>query len=494
LLLLLSPCFLFHANAQHTSGNIKGHVVDKDGNTLPGASVTIKGTTIGTTTDLSGNFTLLDVKEGKYTIVINYLGYAPFESEVEVSAGRTVNKTLTLTTMTKTLQSVIVSSAREGQAKALNQQRSADNIKQVISADLMGRYPDLNVAEAMKRLPGVTIGLNNSGEGSTVQLRGTPGNFTNINVNGEQLMGTSDDGTRNAQLDVVPVSLLASMEVVKTLTPDLDGDAIAGAINMKSPTATSLKTKLSVDAALGYNNLRSNANGIGNLTVGKRFFANDKNPLGRLGIMLNGSLYKTKNGYDETNAQVWQKKDFGDGKGSIYFPTDARFLYVENERTRKGASATVDYSFNSTSSIVANVMYSDHFNDITRYRKRTRMQTANTTKNATTGAYTTTRGRSYNEVKAATEDNSNLSFDLLGETTIGRLKIDGGISLNKSEFEARSNTYNFITGNIPLSITDINSDILTVTGTDWKNTASLFTYNTVEHDYFNIDGKNFVTK
>ncbi len=492
--LLAGSCCLFTAAAQHTSGNIKGQVVDKDGNPLPGASVTIKGTTRGTSTDLSGNFTLLDVKEGKYTLVVNYLGFAPFESDVEAKAGTTINRNFTLTTLSKTLQGVIVSSSREGQAKALNQQKSADNIKQVISADLMGRYPDLNVAEALQRLPGVTITRNSSGEGSTVQLRGTPGNFTNINVNGEQIMGTSEDGSRNAVLDVIPVNVLSSMEVVKTLTSDLDGDAIAGVINMKSPTATSLKTKLSLDAAAGYNNLRSNLNGIGNLTLGKRFFADDKNPNGKLGIMVNGSLFKTKNGYDETNAEVWQKKDFSDGKGSIYFPTDVRFLYVENQRTRKGASATVDYQFNPTSSIIGNVMYSDHFNEITRYRKRTRMQTANTTKNATTGAYTTTKGRSYNEVKAATEDNNNLSFNLQGETTVGKVKLDGGIFLNNSEFVNLSNTYNFITGNIPLSITNISGDLLEVTGTDWKNNASLFTYNTVEHDYWTTKGKNFVTK
>jgi TonB-dependent receptor len=494
LLLMGGSCFLFTAAAQRTSGNIKGRVTDKDGNPLPGASVIIKSTTRGATTDLTGNFTLLSIQEGKYTLVINYLGYAPVEVAVEVAPGATVSKSFMLTTLSKSLQGVTVSASREGQQKALNQQKNADNIKQVISADLMGRYPDLNVAEALQRLPGVTIGRNSSGEGSTVQLRGTPGNFTNINVNGEQIMGTQENGARNASLDVIPVNVLSSMEVVKTLTPDLDGDAIAGVINMKSPTATSLKTKLSLDGALGYNNLRSNLNGIGNISMGKRFLADGKNLNGKLGVMLNGSLFKTKNGYDEMNAQVWQKKDFGDTKGSIYFPTDMRFLYVENQRTRKGASATVDYSFNPTSSIVANVMYSDHFNEITRYRKRTRMQTSSTTKNTTTGAYTTTKGRSYNEIKSATEDDNNLSFNLQGETTVGKVKLDGGIFLNHSEFENLAGTYNFVTGNIPLSITEISGDMLTVTGTDWRNNASLFTYNTVEHDYWTTKGKNFVTK
>ena len=491
-LLLVSSCFLTSAKAQRASGNIKGQVIDKEGNALPGASVTIKSTTRTTTTDLTGNFTFLSVKAGKSTFVVNYLGYAPLEVEADVPAGATVTKTVTLSVVAKSLEGVTVSASREGQQKALNQQKNADNIKQVISADLMGRYPDQNVAEALQRLPGVTIGRNNSGEGSTVQLRGTPGNFTNINVNGEQIMGTQEDGSRNAVLDVIPVNVLSSMEVIKTLTPDLDGDAIAGVINMKSPTATSLKTKLSLDAALGYNDLRSNLNGIGNITLGKRFFADKTNANGKLGIMLNGSLFKTKNGYDEMNAQVWEKKDFG--KGPTYFPTDVRWLYVQNQRTRKGASATIDYSFSPTSSIVANVMYNNHYNEITRYRKRTRMQSKDVTQNATTGIYSTTKGKSYNEVKSATEDDKNISFNLQGETAIGKVKLDGGVFLNNSAFENMSRTYNFITGNSAMSISDINSDELTVTGIDWKNNASLFTYNTVEHDFWTTKGRNFVAK
>jgi len=493
---LLTVFFLFcfcAASFAQNSGRITGRVTDKDGNALPGASVSIKGTTRTATTDLTGTYSLLSLKEGKATVVVNYMGFTTVEKEVTIRNGQTITENLAMTQFAASLSKVTVTSTREGQHKALNQQRNADNIKQVISADLMGRYPDLNVAEALQRLPGVTIGRNSSGEGATIQLRGTPGNFTNINVNGEQIMGTQETGARNAQLDVIPVSVLSSMEVVKSLTPDMDGDAIAGVVNMKSPTATSLRPKISLDAALGYNNLRSDLNGIGNVSYAQRFFSTAGNPNGKLGVMLNGSWYRTKNGYDETNAQVWQLKDFADGKGSVYFPTDVRWLYVENRRTRKGASATIDYQFSPTTNIVANVMLNDHFNEITRYRKRTRMQTANTTKNAA-GVYTTTRGRSYNEIKSATEEDRNVSLNITGETVIGKVKLDGGVFLNHAGFENLSGTYNFITGNIPLQMTDISGDYLSVTGTDWKNNASVFTYNTVERDYWNTEGHNFVTK
>lgn len=474
-----------------SNGNVKGQITGSDGEILPGASVYVKGTTLGVATDLSGNYTLLNVPAGTHTISINYMGFEPAEQEVTVAAGKTVflNSKLKLADMN--LGEITVRASLEGQRKALNQQRNSDNIKQVISADLMGRYPDLNVAESLQRLPGVTIGRNSSGEGATVQMRGTPGNFTNINVNGEQIMGTQEDGSRNAQLDVIPINVLSSMEVVKTLTPDLDGDAIAGVVNMKTPTASSLNSRFSIDLGSGYNNLRSNFNGIGNVSWGKRFLADDKNPNGKLGIMATGSYFRTKNGYDEIRAQVWEENDYGNG--SIYFPTDVRLLYVENERTRRGASATVDYSFSPTTSIIANVMYSDHFNDLTRYRKRTRMQTARNVLGEN-GEYTNSRGRGYNEIKAATEDNSNLNFNIQGETVVGGVKLDAGVFMNQSELINKSGIYNFITGNIPLAITDISTDYLEAYGTDWKNNASLYTYNTVERDWWTTNGRNFTAR
>jgi TonB-dependent receptor len=477
--------------AQQGNGNVKGQVTGSDGEILPGASVFVKETNFGVATDLSGNFTLLNLPTGKQIISIVYMGFESAEEEVTIVSGKTVFLKVKMKLADLNLGEVTVRASLEGQRKALNQQRNSDNIKQVISADLMGRYPDLNVAESLQRLPGVTIGRNSSGEGATVQMRGTPGNFTNINVNGEQIMGTQEDGSRNAQLDVIPINVLSSMEVVKTLTPDLDGDAIAGVINMKTPTASSLKSRFSIDLGSGYNNLRSNLNGIGNVSWGKRFLADDKNPNGKLGIMATGSYYRTKNGYDEIRAQVWEENNYG--KGSIYFPTDIRLLYVENQRTRTGTSATIDYSFSPTTSITANVMYSDHYNELTRYRKRTRMQTSRNTLNEE-GVYVNSRGRGYNEVKAATEDNSNLNFNIQGETVIGTVKLDAGVFMNESEFKNRAGTYNFITGNIPLSISDISTNYLSAYGTDWKNDASLYTYNTVERDWWTTNGRNFTAR
>lgn len=481
----------FPAQAQ-TTGNIRGKVIDEQGGALPGASVKIKGSNKGTSSSTTGDFQLNDLKPGSYVVTVFYMGFSPVETNVELKAGQTLVQNIRLVTSSVALKGVTVSGVMEGQQKALNQQRNADNIKQVVSADLMGRFPDLNVAESLQRLPGVTIGRE-QGEGSTVQLRGTPGGYTNININGEQIMGTQELGQRNAQLDLIPANVLASMEVVKTLTPDLDGDAISGAINLKTPTAISLKPQLSVDLGGGYNKLRDNSNGIGNISFGRRYGATEDMPNGKLGVTVSGSYYKTSNGYDEINAQAWQKKDFTGAKDTIYFPTDIRLVYLENERTRMGATTTLDYSFSPTTSIVANLTFNSLDNDATRYRKRTRMQTANTT--FANGVYSTTRGRGYNEVLDRQMRNNNINFSLEGETMLSRVKLDGGIFITGSNFDQRAAAYNYITGNVPLTIANISGDYIQATGsTDAKNNAALYNYNTIEANDFKTQGRNFVAR
>ena len=95
---LTIPVLFSTAIAQPTSGNIKGQIVDRDGGPLPGASVTIKGTTRTVASDLQGNYEIFDVKEGTYTLQVNYMGYKPEDAQVVVRAGQTGLKGFTLQT------------------------------------------------------------------------------------------------------------------------------------------------------------------------------------------------------------------------------------------------------------------------------------------------------------------------------------------------------------------------------------------------------------
>ncbi|HEX7905416.1 MAG TPA: TonB-dependent receptor [Chitinophagaceae bacterium] len=443
MLIALLPCY------SQDHGNLSGKVIDQNGNILPGASVIVDGSTLGTSTDLNGFYTLRGIPAGQKKITVEYLGYSPLSVTVTIEKGKTATNDFKMTEVVKSLGVVTVSSAVDGQQRALNQQKTADNIMQIISADQIGRFPDLNVAEALQRVSGVTI-TRNRGEGAEIQLRGTPANFVNININGEQIMGVSEGGKRNPSLDVIPSDVLASMEVQKTLLPSNDGDAIAGVINMRTAIARSLKSKITIDASTGYNVLREKA--PYNLKVGyaKRFAANGKNKDGRFGIAANVSYYNTYNGYDRLEAQTWLPKDIVNSAGTAipelkgtYVPTDFRYRYQEGRLTRMGGTLSLDYAPSVKTRFVLSGMYNKREEDDNRYRNRYRYRGAFYDR----GDGKIGTDRIQNVVQATYQniwtDNFNINLD--GETTLGSWKIDGGVFYSKIQKDAINGQYGFQT-------------------------------------------------
>jgi hypothetical protein len=193
--------------ASLATGTLQGKITDeKTGEALPGASIYLKGTTKGGVTNLRGEYIINLVPSGKQIFVVSYIGYQPQELNTDVNENGITVLNIKLREGTGELAEVIVRGSLEGQQKALNQQRTSDNIKNIISADLIGRFPDLNVAEALQRIPGINI-ERDRGEGGEVQMRGAPPSFTTININGEQIPGTQTDGQRNEELSLIPVSL-----------------------------------------------------------------------------------------------------------------------------------------------------------------------------------------------------------------------------------------------------------------------------------------------
>lgn len=130
---------------------------------------------------------------------------------------------------------IIVTGQRGAIASARADERRADNLTNVVSADSVGQFGDQNTAEALQRLPGVNI-ERNEGEGRTVSVRGLPSSFTQVTVNGVRV-GTSEAGSTTVGLDVIPSDLLGRIVVSKTYTPDMDGDTIGGAVELQSQSA-----------------------------------------------------------------------------------------------------------------------------------------------------------------------------------------------------------------------------------------------------------------
>lgn len=431
-LMLAMVLFTSYALAQN-QGNLSGLVKDSDGSTLPGAAIVVKGSTLGTSTDMNGKYSLRGIPAGEVAIEITYLGYNTLEQNVVINNNKTTVCNFVLEEASISLQGVVVSGIVQGQQRALNQQKVADNMTQIISADQIGKFPDPNVSDALKRLSGVTT------DGENVQLRGTPANFTNINVNGEQIMGSQSEGQRNESLDVIPSDILSSLEVKKTLLPSDDGDAIAGVINMKTGTASSLEPKFIVDLGGGVNTLRYEPTYNIKAGYSQRFFENEKNPNGVFGVLFNYSYINKNSGYERLEAQSWSENDLVSAstgevlEQDVYVPTDFRYRYQESQSVRNGVTLVLDWAPTTNTKFTLSTIYNNRTNDDLRYRNRFRFRENDDEYYVLDdGSIGAVRVKNISQVTTQDTNIDNININLDGETTVGSWKIDGGMFYNKS--------------------------------------------------------------
>ena len=189
------------------AGDISGKVSgSSSGDFLPGANVMLDGTNYGTSSDRSGNFKIEGVPEGDYTLKVTYVGYGDFSQAVTVGAeGVSVDVSLDVDYVS--MEGVNVTGLAQGQAKALSQQRSAGNIKNVVSRDQMEKFPDQNVADVLQRLPGIAL-ESDHGEGRYVQIRGAEASLNTTTINGVKVPSPED--VRKISLDIIPSYSLGS--------------------------------------------------------------------------------------------------------------------------------------------------------------------------------------------------------------------------------------------------------------------------------------------
>jgi TonB-dependent receptor len=316
------------AAAQTGTGSISGVVTDgASGAPLAGAEVALERTAASTATDRAGRFTLAGVPAGEHELLITYLGHAPQRLSVTAIAGQTleVSAVLAQTLFAETVQvTATAGSIGEGQAQALNQQRTALNITNVISADQIGSFPDPNAAEAVSRVPGVSI-ARDQGEGRYVLVRGTEARLNSMMIDGERIPAPEGD-LRQVALDSVPADQLQAIEVSKAVTPDMDADSIGGAVNLITKQAVGRPTML-FSAAGGYNALQRDADQRQfSGTLGRRFAR------GRVGLLVGGSASSLDRGSENFEA-VYAAGGLSD--------LQLRDYVIERERYGFNASADV---------------------------------------------------------------------------------------------------------------------------------------------------------
>ncbi|EWH09341.1 TonB-dependent receptor [Catenovulum agarivorans DS-2] len=215
-----------------TAGGLVGKVTDANGSQLyKGAKVSIAELDLVTTTDQSGVYRFANLPAGEYKVVVEYIGAGSSETTVTVNQTGTVEQNLMFADQAQ-LEDIVVYAQRAGQAGAINAQKNADSIKSIVSADAIGQFPDQNVSEALQRLPGMFI-ERDQGEGRFVGIRGIDPNLNNVTINGLNVP-SPESGVRSVALDVIPSNLVGGLEVSKSVTPDMDADAIGGSIEVKS--------------------------------------------------------------------------------------------------------------------------------------------------------------------------------------------------------------------------------------------------------------------
>jgi TonB-dependent receptor len=343
------------------AGTVTGRVTDATTNDyLPGANVLIQGTNYGAATDRTGTFSIPNIPSGDYTLSVQYIGYTDYTQEITVSENiRDNHFEIAMNVNFVELGDVVVAGLRHGEAKALSLQKSNDNISNVIVAEQIEAFPDPNAAEALRRLPGVSI-QQDQGEGRYVLIRGTEARLNTTRINGNTIPSPEDDN-RNVQLDVIPSDLLGAIEISKALTPDMDADAIGGSVNLVTKNAFDYDGQvLKVDIGGGYKNLRGDLNKKATFTYGNQFMD------GKLGVLIGGCYNNSDMATDNIEIKwndeyewVTDEVDEIDDGDVIYKTDDAEAKVLDEfewrgyelNRTRIGLNLNLDYKLNDNSLI-----------------------------------------------------------------------------------------------------------------------------------------------
>ncbi len=413
-------------------GTIRGRIIDASKQTLPGASIYIENLRTGVTSDVNGYYTFSNLNPGTYTIKISYVGYSPVEMKITIPAGRTLEKDVVLNEGLE-LQEVVVGGAFQGQRRAINSQKNSLGITNVVSADQVGKFPDSNIGDALKRISGINVQYD-QGEARFGQVRGTSADLSSVTINGNRIPSAEGD-TRNVQLDLIPADMIQTIEVNKVVTPDMDGDAIGGSINLVTKNSPYKRT-ITATAGSGYNRISEKAQLNLGFTYGDRFF-NDK-----LGVMLSASYQNAPSGSDDVEF-VWDT----DSKGTICL-TDYQIRQYYVTRERQSYSAAFDWDINANHKLFFKGIFNNRNDWENRYRLTLKDLNKDVNKKKE-GAVADNKASVRLQTKAGSPNNRNarlerqrtMDFTLGGEHLFGKLSMDWNASYARASEERPNERY-----------------------------------------------------
>ncbi|TVP45879.1 MAG: TonB-dependent receptor [Gemmatimonadales bacterium] len=276
-------------------GSVSGRVVNVQlGAYLEGADVRIEELRRQTTTNREGRFSFGAVPAGSYSLVVTYLGLDSQRIPLTVRSGAGDPILVELRSAVFRLDDMVITGQIEGQAAAINLQRSSDNLKTIVSQDALGQIQEGNIGDALGRLPGLTVETR-AGVQRTATIRGLAPQYNSVTVDGFTM--TNVDGNRDIALDSYPSNTLSRVEVVRAVTPDMPGDAIGGTVNLVTRTAFDRSGRtLNGNVGGTFNENRNTGNRQLEFTLGDRFGRD-----GNLGALFTFSHFQDVRGYDVSN-------------------------------------------------------------------------------------------------------------------------------------------------------------------------------------------------
>lgn len=344
-------------------GVLEGRVLDQVRNqAVNGAIVRVENIDTKNQRDVlaekNGRFRMANLPEGQYQLTVLLSGEILEERSVNISDDKTTKLNIFLGNDEEAIEEILVIGQAAQIQRALDRQRYADNMISAINADAIGQLPDGNAAEALQRIPGLSI-ERDQGEGRFVRVRGISPDLNSVSVNGTQLPAP-EAGRRAVALDVVPADLLSSLVVMKTLTPDMDANSIGGSIEVESLSALDREGPFySVRAETSYDEHTDQTSPSYAVSGGNTFeLAGEQ----RLGVA--GALSWENRKFGSDNVETGGAWDFDDDAGKL---EEIEQRDYEIERERIGAALNFDYEMDSNNRFYLHTLYSEFKDDEKRY-------------------------------------------------------------------------------------------------------------------------------
>lgn len=379
--LLLGTAVLASAQSSDT-GSIVGHVRNQaSGSAVQGASVTISGTErFFTFTDVDGTFRLNHVPVGPHTVIVSYTGLNMASTSVTVAAGQQVELSVNLSSEIYSLPAFQVSAVREGQAAAINEQKNARNVVNIVSTDAFGNVADTNAANLLIKLPGISPERDEA-EAYQVSIRGIGADLNSVSVDGTLLAGaTTRDNVRGFELDKVSTNSIESIEVIKAPTPDYDADAIGGKINLRTKSGFDTRgrtIRYTIGSNIFLQPYARSADGVRRGGGGVFDYAraeahpsaslNFSDVLGkdkRWAVTFNASFNRT---FSPRTALI---QGYDNNTLSLPVPKYSEFTTTEDDilLDRTGVGGKVNFKLSENTMLFLNVMYNDFNDDMTQHK------------------------------------------------------------------------------------------------------------------------------